>query len=55
MSEEPKKATAFALTFPDGKPVIMIGTGNHDCVRFELNWAQVATFVMDALPRIVRR
>lgn len=54
-SSEPRKAYSFALTRVGGKPIIMIGLGQHDCVRFELTWPMVATFVADAMKWVLIR
>lgn len=50
-----QKAFTLAFTREGGKPIIVIGLGNHDCVRYELTWSQVATFVCDAFPWVVKR
>lgn len=54
-SEDPQKAFTFAFTRVGGKPIIVIGLGNHDCVRYELTWSMVASFVLDAMKWVVRR
>ncbi len=52
---EPIKASSCSATKVSGKPILTIGLGNHDCVRYELTWAQIANLILDMLPWVVRR
>lgn len=49
------EAKTFRLTFPDRKPVVVIGLGNHECIRFELTFDQLRGLVLDAMPELLRR
>jgi hypothetical protein len=53
--ESPRKAFTCQAIREDGKPILVIGLGNHDCVRFELTWRQVAGVVLAWLPWVVQR
>lgn len=55
MTEDPRKAFTCCFTRIDGRPIITIGLGQHDCVRFELTWSMVASLVLDMLPWVVKR
>jgi hypothetical protein len=51
-----KKAATFRLVFEGSKPFVVISHGApDDWVKYELNLSQVASFIMDGLPRVVRR
>ena len=51
-----KKAVTFRLVFEGGKPFVTISHGGpDDWVKYELTLSMVASFIMDGLPRVVRR
>lgn len=51
-----KKAITFRLVFESGKPFVVISHGApDDWVKYEVNLAQVASFVIDAMPKVVKR
>lgn len=52
---EPTKAFTCCITRVDGKPVLTVGIGNHDCVRYELTWSMVASMALDMIPWVVKR
>lgn len=43
------------LVYMETKPVIVVGFGNHDCIRYELTWDQLRGLVLDAMPELLRR
>lgn len=48
-------ARHFRLTFPDGKPVLCVGPGDHTAIWYQLEWDQVRGLVLDAMPELLKR